>query len=65
MRPYQLSLAEASSKIREGSLSPIKLAESLLDRIDEVEPTLEAWVTVNRDMVVKDAEKLTRKLVDG
>ena len=65
MRPYQLSLAEASSKIREGSLSPLDLAESLLDRIDEVEPTLEAWVTVNRDLVVKDAEEMTRKLVDG
>ncbi len=65
MRPYELSLAEASSKIREGSLSPLDLAVSLLDRIDEIEPRLEAWVTVNGDQVKRDAEESTRKLREG
>lgn len=62
MKPYELSLAEASSKIRDGSLSPLDLAESLLDRIDEIEPLLEAWVTVNGDQVKRDAEESIRKL---
>ena len=62
MKPYELSIVEASSSIRDGSLSPVDLAGSLLDRIDEVEPRLEAWVTVNRDQVMRDAEESTRKL---
>ncbi|MBT3283702.1 amidase [Candidatus Bathyarchaeota archaeon] len=65
MKPYELSLAEASSRIKNGSLSPIDLAESLLERIDEIEPTLEAWVTVNGDQVRKEAEKITRMLGEG
>ncbi|MFA9436386.1 MAG: amidase [Candidatus Bathyarchaeota archaeon] len=65
MKPYELSIVEASSSIRDGSLSPVDLAGSLLDRIDEVEPRLEAWVTVKRDQVMKDAEESTRKLREG
>ncbi len=65
MKPYELSLAEASSKIRDGALSPLDLAESLLDRIDEIEPLLEAWVTVNGDQVKRDAEESIRKLRKG
>ena len=65
MKPYELSLAEASSKIRDGVLSPLDLAESLLDRIDEIEPLLEAWVTVNGDQVKRDAEESIRKLRKG
>jgi len=65
LKPYELSIVEASSSIRDGSLSPVDLAGSLLDRIDEVEPRLEAWVTVNRDQVMRDAEESTRKLREG
>jgi aspartyl-tRNA(Asn)/glutamyl-tRNA(Gln) amidotransferase subunit A len=65
LKPYELSIVEVSSSIRDGSLSPVDLAGSLLDRIDEVEPRLEAWVTVNRDQVMKDAEESTRKLREG
>jgi aspartyl-tRNA(Asn)/glutamyl-tRNA(Gln) amidotransferase subunit A len=65
LKPYELSLAEASSKIRDGALSPLDLAESLLDRIDEIEPLLEAWVTVNGDQVKRDAEESIRKLRKG
>ena len=65
MKPYELSIVEASSSIRDGSLSPVDLAGSLLDRIDEIEPRLEAWVTVNRDQVMRDAEESTRKLREG
>jgi len=65
LKPYELSIVKASSNIRDGSLSPVDLAGSLLNRIDEVEPRLEAWVTVNRDQVMKDAEESTRKLLEG
>lgn len=65
MKPYELSLAESGSKIKEGTLSPLELAESLLDRIDEIEPLLKAWVTVNGDQVRSDAEESSIMLGEG
>jgi len=51
--------------IRDGTMSPFELAESLLDRIEEIEPVIEAWVTVNGDQVRSDAEESTRILGEG
>ena len=65
MKPYELSLAESSSKIRDGTLTPLELAESLLDRIDEFESVIEAWVTVKGDQVRREAKEVTRILGDG
>ena len=65
MEPYKLSLTEASSMIREGNLTPIQLAEALLDRIDKQEPTIEAWVTVNQEAVMKAANTATKEAEEG
>ena len=56
MEPHRLSLAEASRMIRDGRLTSMRLAESLLDRIEHLEPVVEAWVTVDRDAVMVAAE---------
>ena len=50
--PYELSVVEAAAQIREGSLSPVTLAESLLNRIDALDGDLQAWVTIDRDAVL-------------
>jgi aspartyl-tRNA(Asn)/glutamyl-tRNA(Gln) amidotransferase subunit A len=65
MEPYRLSLAEASRMIRDGSLTPTRLAESLLERIDRLEPAVEAWVTVDREAVMKAAEAATMEAEEG
>lgn len=46
----------------DGSLSPSELAESLLDRIDSVEPVLEAWVTVDRESVLAQAKAVDKEI---
>ena len=46
---YELSVAEATAQIRQGSLSPVALVESLLARIDALDGDLQAWVTVDRE----------------
>ena len=48
-KPPQLSAAAAAAAIRNGSLSPTSLVEDLLRRIDELEPMLMAWVTIDKE----------------
>ena len=54
---HELSVAEAAAQIREGTLSPVALAESLLTRIDALDGDLRAWVTVDRDAVLSAARE--------
>ena len=61
MKPYMMSLTEASNRIRTGELTPKRLAESLLDRIKETEPLIHAWVTINPDTVEAAAKAAEKK----
>ncbi len=54
---HELSVAEAAAQIREGTLSPVSLAESLLARIDALDGDLRAWVTIDRDAVMSAARQ--------
>ena len=55
--PFELSIADAAQQIRSGGLSPVRLAQSLLDRIDELDPALLAWVTIDREEVLNTARQ--------
>ncbi len=55
--PYELSVVEAASQIRQGTLSPVALAESLLARIDALDGDLQAWVTIDREQVLATARQ--------
>ncbi len=60
--PYTLSVAQAAEQVRSGSLSPVTLAQSLLDRIDALESKLHAWVTIDREGVLSTARRLEEEL---
>lgn len=60
MQPYKLTLTQASEMIKTHRLSPIDIAESLLDRIDDVEQSIKAWVTIDRETVKQGAEKAAK-----
>jgi aspartyl-tRNA(Asn)/glutamyl-tRNA(Gln) amidotransferase subunit A len=60
-----LSASESAEKIRQGKLTPIKLAESLLNRIEDLEPVLEAWVSINNSSVMESAERATKEADEG
>jgi aspartyl-tRNA(Asn)/glutamyl-tRNA(Gln) amidotransferase subunit A len=49
MDPAQLTIAEASRAIAEGSLSPVALTEAYLDRIAALDGELHSYVLVLRD----------------
>jgi aspartyl-tRNA(Asn)/glutamyl-tRNA(Gln) amidotransferase subunit A len=53
-----LSLSEAAAGIRSGELSPVDYVSHLLDRIDAIEPRLQAWVTIDRKTVLSQASEL-------
>jgi len=52
---FELTVSEAAKKIGQSELSPVDLVESLLARIDDLEPALKAWVYLDREAVLSDA----------
>ena len=63
--PYELSVVEAAARIREGALSPVALAESLLDRISAHDSDLQAWVTIDREGVLATARAREAEVAGG
>ena len=63
--PYELSVVEAATQIREGKLSPVALAESLLARIDTLDGDLQAWVTIDREAVLAAARQREDDVAQG
>ncbi|MEU7166322.1 amidase [Streptomyces morookaense] len=55
MQPFELSLTAAADAIRARQLSPVELVDSVLDRIEKVEPHLHAYVTVTADQARRAA----------
>ena len=62
---HELSVAEAAAQIREGTVSPVALAESLLARIDALDVDLQAWVTIDRDAVLSAARQREAEVQRG
>ncbi len=54
---HELTISEIASRIRDRTLSPVALAESLLSRIQATDPVLKAWVTVDADAVLQQARR--------
>lgn len=63
--PYSLTVAEAAKQVRDRQLSPVTLAQSLLDRIDALDPELMAWVTIDREEVLNTARQRELELDQG
>jgi aspartyl-tRNA(Asn)/glutamyl-tRNA(Gln) amidotransferase subunit A len=63
--PYSLDILTASTRIREGSLTSVALAESCLARIEELNSDLNAFITVTREDALAAAREADRDLVHG
>ena len=60
-----LTATEALDRMRSGALSPVDHLDALLDRIDDREPTIRAWVHVDRDGARDAARSAERAHTDG
>ncbi|MFK4189022.1 amidase [Streptomyces sparsogenes] len=65
MQPYELSVTAASEAIRTRKLSPVELVDSVLDRIEAVEPQLGAYVTVTREQARRAARRAEQDVAAG
>jgi len=63
--PCMLSLAAMITQIKRRRLSPVTLVESILQRIDSLEPTIKAWVTIDRKAVIDEACRQQEEIVQG
>ncbi|MEU0252291.1 amidase [Streptomyces sp. NPDC006184] len=65
MQPYEMSLARAAEEIRRRRLSPVELVDSVLERLERVEPQLAAYVTVTADRARESARAAERAVAGG
>lgn len=59
------SIAELSSAIRSGAITPVKLTQQLLDRVEALDGTLHAFKLVKRERALAEAEAATWALRAG
>jgi aspartyl-tRNA(Asn)/glutamyl-tRNA(Gln) amidotransferase subunit A len=55
---HELGAREAAERIARRELSPVDLLEHLIRRLDELEPQIRAWVTVDRSRALAAAKEL-------
>ena len=62
-RPAErLTITAASAALRKGELTPVDLVKRCLERIDRHEKQVRAWVSVDREGALAQAEKLATEL---
>jgi aspartyl-tRNA(Asn)/glutamyl-tRNA(Gln) amidotransferase subunit A len=62
--PY-LSIQQAAADIRSGLVTPTELVEEALERIDQLDGDIKAFVTVMREQALRDAEQAEREQRTG
>jgi len=60
--PADLDIPQAARTIASGELSPVELTDACLGRIEEHEPTIKAFVTVDGERARDQARRLTDEL---
>jgi aspartyl-tRNA(Asn)/glutamyl-tRNA(Gln) amidotransferase subunit A len=60
-----LPLAEQAGLIARGDLSPVELTRTYLERIDQWNPVLKAWITVTADRALDAARAAEREIAAG
>jgi aspartyl-tRNA(Asn)/glutamyl-tRNA(Gln) amidotransferase subunit A len=53
----ELTIKEASKKLQQGEITSVELTEAVFRRIDEIEPKVEAYITLTRDLAWEQAKK--------
>ena len=62
---HYLTIGEASVLIESGQLSPVELTRVFLDRIDELDDTLECYITVLHDDAMAEARQAEAEILRG
>ncbi len=62
---WELTIHEAADLLRRREISSVELTRAHLERIDEVDTTLRAFITLTPDLALKQAEAADRRLAAG
>jgi aspartyl-tRNA(Asn)/glutamyl-tRNA(Gln) amidotransferase subunit A len=62
---WQLSVAEASRLLAAREINSVDLTQSFLDRIEEVDDRLSAFITVTPDLALKQARDADQRIASG
>jgi aspartyl-tRNA(Asn)/glutamyl-tRNA(Gln) amidotransferase subunit A len=62
---YQLSISEASELLRQKKLSPVELTKACLDRIETLNPILNAFITIMHERALADARQAEEEIQQG
>lgn len=60
-----LDLSEASKKIQTRTISPVELTNACLDRIERLNPQLNAFITVTADSAMEEARIAEKEISEG
>ena len=63
--PYNLTITEAAPLLREKKLSPVELTKAYLDRIDALNPSVNAFITVLKDQALAQAQTAEKEIATG
>jgi len=65
MNPYELTMSQALKKMKQGELSAVELTHSCLNRIDAIDKQLSAFVTIDREGALAQAEYADKQRTAG
>ena len=63
--PSELSAGEAARRLHEGALDAEELTRACLDRIEALEPTVQAWTHIDPDYALEQARAADERRVSG
>src|SRR5881397_2234119 len=58
-----LTVARAATLLRARKVSPVELTRACLDRIERLNPTLNAFITVTADLALRQARQAEREII--
>lgn len=62
---YELTVKEASDLLDKGEITAVDLTKSCLERMEEMEPEINAFITVTKDYALKKAEESDKSRSSG
>ena len=65
MSLYDLTLSEVAGKIRNKEVTIKEVLDDIYSRIEDVEPKVDAYITLTKDLAYKRAEELQERLNNG
>ena len=65
MEAYQLTVREAGNLLKRREISAKDLTQSVLDRIESIEPLVRSFITINKPVALRYAEKADELIQRG